>query len=147
MFKKPIQIRIPHCVSITDPNEVFDVVVLTADKKDLVLDKNGDFILQMHESVYDYHYEVNDDYCDYYTDHFCSKCLSRRRSRIFKLFSRLTLSTPRELSNPNRTRITVFFCVPDDYATADELLIELCICYSLKNCLQVCKVFYNNRYV
>ena len=90
----------------------FDVVVLTADMKDLVLNENGDFILQMHESVYDYHYEVNDDYCDYYTDHFCSKCLSRRRSCIFKLFSRLTLSTPRELSNPNRTRITVFFLRP-----------------------------------
>ena len=141
MFKKPVHIRIPHCVSITDPNEAFDVVVLTANKDDLVLNKNGDLVLQMHESVYDYHYEVNDDYCDYYTNHFCSKCLARRKSFVFNLFSRLTSSTPREISNPIRTRITVFFCLPHDYATANKLIIELCICYSLKDCLRVSKVF------
>ena len=138
MFRKPVQIRIPHIASFVDLNDVFDVVILTANKNDLVLNENNNLVLQMHESVYDYQYEVNKDYCDYYTDHFCSKCLARRRSFISKLFSRLTSSTPRELSNPNRTRTTVFFCVPEDYATADELLIELCICYSLKHCLKVC---------
>ena len=137
MFRKPIQVRIPHCFYVTDSDEVFDVVVLTADNKDLVLNDNGDLVLQMHESVYDYQYKVNDNYCDYHTDHFCSKCLARRRSRIFKLFDRLTLSTSTVTPNSSKTRITVFFCVPDDYATADELLIELCICYSLKHCLQV----------
>ena len=140
IFKKPVRIRIPHCVPTTYPNDSFDMVVLTVDKKDIVLDENGDLMLQMHvESTHDYQYEVSDYYYDYYTDHFCSKCLAiRRRFRIFKVFSRLTLSAPRELPNPNTTRITVFFCVPEDYETADELLIELCICYSLKRCLQVC---------
>ena len=145
MFKKPVHIRIPHIASFMGLDEGFDVVVLTANKKDLVLNENGNLVLQMHESVYDYQYEVNDDYCDYYTDHFCSKCLARRRSRIVKLLNRLTLSTPREISNPSCTRITVFFCVPDDYATADELLIELCICYSLKHCLEVCKLLYRSK--
>ena len=137
MFRKPVQIRIPHCISITDSNEIFDVVVLTANKKDIVLNENGDLVLQMHESVYDYQYQVSDDYCDYYTDHFCSKCLARRRSRIFRFLNRLTLSAPREVPNPNRKRITVFFCLPHDYATADKLIIELCICYSLRDCLRV----------
>ena len=137
IFRKPVHIRIPHFASVTNSDEVFDVVVLTADKKDCLLDDNSDLVLQMHESVYDYQYEVNDDYCDYYTDHFCLKCLARRRPLIFKLFNRLNLSTPKKVSNPSRVRITVFFCAPDDYATADELLIEMCICYSLKHCLQV----------
>ena len=132
MFKKPVRIRIPHCASITDSNDAFGMVVLTADKRDLVLNENGDVVLQMHESVYDYLYEVHDDYCDYYTNHFCSKCLARRLC-----FSKLL----RGISYHNRTKIAVFFCVPDDYATADDFLIELCICYSLYHCLQVSKVF------
>ena len=135
-FRKLVKITIPHFASIENLDQRFDVVVLTADTKDLILNENGDLMLHMHESVYDYQYEVNDDYCDYYTDHFCSKCLARRRSLISRLFNRLTFS-PREVPYPIRTRITVSFCVPDDYATADELLIELCICYSLKHCLQV----------
>ena len=56
MFKKPVQIRIPHCVSITNLDEVSDIVVLTADKKDLVLNENGNLVLKMHESVSDYQY-------------------------------------------------------------------------------------------
>ena len=149
MFKKPVRITIPHFASIGDLDEISDVAVLTANEKDLILNENGDIMLQMHKSVYDYHYEVNDDYCDYYTNHFCSKCLARRRSFIVKLFNRFMLSSPREVSNPNPprevnlTRITVFFCVPEDYETADELLIEICICYSVKHCLQVCEVFIN----
>ena len=147
-FRKLVKITIPHFASIENLDQRFDVVILTADTKDLILNENGDLMLQMHESVYDYQYEVNDDYCDYYTDHFCSKCLARRRSLISRLFNRLTFS-PREVLYPNRTRITVSFCVPDDYATADDLLIELCICYSLKHCLQVilCKVFLKNHSV
>ena len=137
MFKKPVRITIPHFTSIGNLDETSNVTVLTANNKDLTVNENGDVVLQMHKSVYDYHYEVNDDYCDYYTDHFCSKCLARRRSFIFKLFNRSTLSSSREAFNPNQTRITVFFCVPEDYETADELLIEICICYSLKHCLQV----------
>ena len=138
LFKKPVHIKIPlpHCVSITDPNEIFDIVVLTANKDDLVLNENGDLVLQMHESVYDYQYEINDGYCNYYTDHFCSKCLARR-SRIVKLLKEISISS--------RTKITVFFCVPNNYATENELLIELCICYSLYHCLQVCKVLYDNK--
>ena len=132
VFKKPVQIRIPHFASFTDLDEIFSVIVLTADKKDLVLNDSGDLVLQMHESVYDYQYEVHDDYCDYYTNHFCSKCLASR-SLIFKLFSWLTLSYP----NPMRTRLIVFFCLPDDYTTADKLIVELCICYSLCHCLEV----------
>ena len=135
-FSKLVKVTIPHFADIENSDQSFDVVLLTADDNDLVLNEDGDLVLQMHESVYDYQYEVNDDYCDYYTNHFCSKCLARRRSSLFRLFNRLTLSTPREVNYP-KTRITVFFCVPDDYASADEMLIELCICYSFKHCLKV----------
>ena len=137
MFNKLVRITIPHFAAIENLDQSFNVVVLTANENDFVYNEYGDLVLQMHESVYDYQYEVNDDYCDYYTNHFCSKCLARRRSLIFRLFNRLTSSAPREAAYYNRTRITVFFCVPDDYASADDLSIELCICYSLKYCLQV----------
>ena len=136
-FNKLIKVTIPHFAAIENLDQSFDVVILTADSKDIVLNENGDFVLQMHESVYDYQYEVNDSCCVYYTNHFCSKCLARRRYLIFRLFNWLTLSAPREVNYP-KTRITVFFCVPDDYASADEMLIELCICYSFRHCLQVC---------
>ena len=137
-FKKPVRITIPHFASIRDLDEMSDVTVLIANNKELTFNENGDIILQMHKSIYDYQCEVKSEYCDYYTDNFCSKCLARRRSLIFKLFTRFTLSTPREVSNANQTKIAVFFCVPEDYETADELLIEICICYSVKHCLQVC---------
>ena len=131
-FRKLVKVTIPHFASIENLDQRFDVVVLTANEKDLVLNENGDSLLQLHESVYDYQYEVNDDYCDYYTDHFCSKCLATRPF-IFRLFDRLAFS----VTEVTRTRVVVFLCVPDDYANADDLLIELCICYSLKHCLEV----------
>ena len=137
MFKKPIRIRIPHFASVTDSNDAFGVVVLTADKKDLVLNENGDLVLQMHESVCDYQYEVNDDYCDYYTNHFCSKCLARRSTfyyYMYKLYSWLTLC------KPIKTKLAVCFCLPLDYETADKILLELCICYRIDHCLEVSEV-------
>jgi len=108
-FNKPVKITIPHFAFIKDQDEIFDVVFLTANKKDTILTEDGDLLFQMHESVYDYRHEVNSDYCDYYTDHFCSKCLARRRSFICKLFNRLSFSSPSESPCPSRTRVTVFF--------------------------------------
>ena len=141
-FKKPVKVTIPHFASIRGLDEISDVAVLTANNKDLTINESGDVMLQMCKSVYDYQCEVKSEYCDYYTDNFCSKCLARRRSLSFKLFKRFRSSSPREVSNANQTRITVFFCVPEDYETADELLIEICICYSVSHCLKVCKIFY-----
>ena len=137
VFKKPVKVRIPHFASVTELDEVFGVVVLTADKNDLVLNEDGDLVLQMHESVYDYQYEVGEEYCDYYTDHFCSKCLARRSTfyyYIFKLYNWLTLC------KPIKTRVVMFYCLPHDYETADKILLELCICYSLHHCLEVSEV-------
>ena len=137
VFNKLVRVTMPHFAAIENLDQSFNVVVLTANKNDIVYNEYGDFVLQMHKSVYDYQYEVNDGYCVYYTNHFCSKCLARRRSLIFRLFKGLTPAAPRGAAFYNRTKITVFFCVPDDYASANDLLIELCFCYSLKYCLQV----------
>jgi len=86
-FKKPIKITIPHFAFIENLDDIFDIVVLTANKKDIILTEDGDLLFQMHRSLYDYHYEVNSDYCDYYTDHFCSKCLARNRLFINNFFN------------------------------------------------------------
>ena len=133
VFKQPVKITMPHFASLEQLN---DLVVLTANTSNHVHSESGDLVLQMYRSEYEHH-EVKSDYCECYTDHFCSKCLARSRSLIFKLLNTVTPSLPNEESHCSRTKITVFFCVPDDYATTDELLIELCICYSLKHCLQV----------
>ena len=133
-FRKLVKITIPHFASIKD----FDhrVVILTANEKDVTINENGDSLLQLHESVYDYQYEVNVDYCDYYTNHFCSICYAER-SFIYNLFDRLILSPLKGLYNPSR-RVMVFFCYPDDYKTADKFITELCICYDVQHCVQVC---------
>ena len=135
VFKQPVKITIPHFASL---EQLDDLVVLTTTTSNHVHSKSGDFVLQMYHQQSEYeHHEVKSDYCDCYTDRFCSKCLARSRSRNFKSLNRVTPSLPSEVSHHSRTRIAVFFCVPDDYATTDELSIELCICYSLKYCLRV----------
>ena len=130
-FSKLVRITIPHFAAIESLDQSFELVILTAESNDLVLNEDGDFVLQMHESVYDYQYKINDDHCDYYTNHFCSKCLARRS----RLYSWLTLFSP---TCSRKTNLTVFYCVPDNYASANDLLIELCICYSTKYCIEVC---------
>ena len=136
IFKKPVRITIPHFASIKDLDESFNVAVLTANKEDYTLNENGDLVLQMHKSVYEYQYEVKSEYCDYYTNRFCSKCLAER-SFIYNFFNWLILSPLKNVSCPCR-EIMVFLYASEDYETANKFLIELCICYRLKHCLEVC---------
>ena len=135
-FKKQVKIRIPHFASIENSDCKFDnIVVLTANMKDQVPDENGNFLLQMHKEQddrgdfllqmqKDVYYDVQDYFCDYYTYQFCSKCVARR-------------------SIQNKSRVTTFFYRSVDFATKRITTIDLCICYSMKHCLQVCvcKVF------
>ena len=132
-FKRPVKITVPHfaCIKGLDHR----MVILTANEKDIVHKEDGNYELQMHESVYDYQYDVHDDYCVYFTNYFCSKCYVERSS-IYNLFNALILSPLASLFNFGR-RLMIFFCYPEDYETANELKIELCICYSLKCCLEV----------
>ena len=150
-FKKQVKIRIPHFAFIEDPDNIFNIVILTANMKDQVCDENA-LVLQMHKSVYDYHYEVNDYYCDYYTDHFCSKCVARRRSIVRKLFSLFSCAREscetRESSEPaelSKARVMLHFYVSDNFATEFETTIDLCICYSIKECLKVCADYVHIR--
>ena len=132
-FKRPVKITVPHFAYIEGLDH--HIVILTANEKDIVHKEDGNYVLQMHESVYDYQYEVNDDCCVYYTNYFCSKCYVER-SFICNLFNALILSPLESLFNLKR-RVMILFCYPKDYETVDELKIELCICYSLKCCLEV----------
>ena len=133
-FKKSVKIIVPHFAYIEGLVD-YRMVILTANEKDIVHKEDGNYLVQMHESVYDYQYVVNDDCCVYYTDHFCSKCYMER-SFIYNLYNTLVLSPLKSLL-PFKRRLMVFFCYPKDHKTADELNIEFCICYSLKYCLQV----------
>ena len=133
-FTKPVKVTVPHFARNKDLDH--RMVILTANEKDIV-HRDDEYVLQMHESEFDYHYEISahGDYCVCYTNQFCSKCLAEKPyyynliCPIISLFEYLYKSS---------RRIMVFCCYPNDYKTADELKIELCICYRLEYCMQVC---------
>ena len=127
-FKKQVKIRIPHFASIGNSDDNSDIAVLTANTKDQVPGENGAFILQMHKS--ECNFEVNAYYCDYFTYHFCSNCLAKSRS----IYGAIVRNLVSFFSCTRESRTMIYFYVSDNFAPTT---IELCICYSVKECLEV----------
>jgi len=131
-FKKPVKITIPHFAYFEGLDHC--IGILTADEKDIVHKEDGNYIVQMHKSVYDYQYEVNSNCCIYHTNHFCSKCLVEWSYFYRLLYPILSLS---EYFFKSSRKIMVFSCYPDDCETTNECIIEFYICYKLEYCMQV----------
>ena len=132
-FNKLVKISIPHCAITNGPQDINGLVVLTTMTQgctEFTVNTNRRRTSQEIEHPNYYCYEVNNQCCDYYTDHQCgSICLARRS------FQPTTLS------------VMVFCWKPRNYQSADKVSIELCFCYNLKHSIKVSLRMLANSYI
>ena len=120
LFRKKLKIEIEHDVVVSQDMDTSMLRVLTTGKEVSYFGKDGQKWLEMHEDTCEYQYEVNGSTCTLFADHFCSKCLA----------SIDTVKIPK--------RVMIYHYLPEDYKSETECVSDICICYDLTFCKQVC---------
>ena len=113
LFRKNLKVEIEHDVVVSEDTDTSMLRVLTTSK-------DGQNWLEMQEDTCEYQYEVNESTCTLFTDHFCSKCLA----------SIDTVKIPK--------RVMIYHYLPKGYKSETECVCDICICYDLTFCKQVC---------
>ena len=115
IFKKEIQVQIEHYAVLSHPKDILQMSILTACCKD----KDGQGMYEMHEATYQPQCKIKESVCIYNTDHFCSNCLAKKNEEI-----------------PDA--IVIYHMLPKSFESADVFTSEICFCYNLEHCKQVC---------
>ena len=118
VFKKKLQIEIEHHADVASFKDTSQLCVLKSSCSEC--------------SAHDHHfkthimtkwninnYNISDTVCTLFSDHFCSYCLASKTDEI-----------------PDR--IIAYHYLPHDYRSADSFKAELCFCYDLTICKNVC---------
>ena len=128
IFRKEVQVQIEHHAVLSHPEDILQMYMLTACCKD----KDGQSMYEMHEAAYKPQCKIREQVCTYSTDHFCSNCLAKKNDEI-----------------PDA--IVIYHMLPKSYKSAGDFTSEICFCYNLECCKQVCtyvisyKVLYGNH--
>jgi len=119
-FKKQLEVEIEHDTVVSEETDISELCVLTACKEDMCDGKNNQISYKMHEDTCVYQYELNKSTCNLFTSHFCSKCLATRGKA------------------KEAKRIIMYHYLPEDYKSENEFVAEVCFCYDLTFCKEVC---------
>lgn len=117
-FRKPVQIQIEHHAALSQHEDILQMSLLTACCNDRIVGSNGEDFYKMHEASYHPQCKIDESFCIYSTDHFCSNCLAKKNEKI-----------------PDR--IAVYHMLPNSYESADTFSSEICFCYNLELCKKV----------
>ena len=120
-FKKKLKIEMEHDIVVSEGTDVSELCVLTACEENKCDGENNQILYRMHEDTCEYHYELNKSTCTIFTSHFCSKCLAAKEAEAKKA-----------------RRIIMYHYLPEDYKSEDEFVAEVCLCYDLRFCKEVC---------
>ena len=117
-FKKKLMVETEHDIVVTEETNISELCVLTACEEDKCGKENQ--ILKMHKDTCEY--KLKKSTCTIFTSHFCSICLAAKKGgKAYKA-----------------KRIIMYQYLPADYKSADEFVAEVCFCYDLQNCREVC---------
>ena len=119
-FKKQLKLEIEHDTIVSEETDISELCVLTACKEDMCDGENNQISYKMHEDTCVYQYELNKSTCQLLPSHFCSKCLATRGKA------------------KEAKRIIMYHYLPEDYKSEYEFVAEVCFCYDLTFCKEVC---------
>ena len=120
-FKKKLKIEMEHDIVVSEETNISELCVLTACEEDKCDGENNQILYKMHEDTCEYHYELNKSTCTIFTSHLCSKCLAAKEKEAKKA-----------------RRIVMYHYLPEDYKSEHEFVAEVCLCYDLQFCKEVC---------
>ena len=120
-FKKKLMVEIEHDIVVSEETDLSELLVLTACEEDKYDGENNQVLYNMRKDTCEYHYELNKSTCAFFTSHFCSKCLAATGKAKAK-------------------RIIMYHYLPEDYKSEYEFVAEVCFCYDLQFCKEVCYV-------
>ena len=123
-FKKKIIVEMEHDIVVSEETNISELCVLTACKEDKCDGENNQILYKMHKDTCEYHYELNKSTCTIFTSHFCSKCLAAKGKA------------------KKARRIMMYHYLPEDYKSQYEFVAEVCFCYDLTFCTEVCSYSY-----
>ena len=122
-FKKRLIVEIEHDIVVLEETNLSELCVLTACEEDKCDDgENNQILYNMHKDTCEYHYEPNKSTCTFFTSRFCSKCLAAKEN------------------TKKAKRIIMYHYLPEDYKSDYEFIAEVCFCYDLQFCKEVCYV-------
>ena len=126
IFKKNLVVEMEHDIVVTEETNVSELCVLTAHEEDKCGEENNQ-MLKMHEYTCEYELKLEKSTCTIFPSHFCSGCLAAKKGG--KAY--------------NTKRIIMYHYLPEDYKSADEFVAEVCLCYDLQFCKEVCNFVIN----
>ena len=119
-FKKNIMVEMEHDIVVSEETNVSELCVMTAREEDKVDGENNQMLYIMHKDTCKYQYELNKSTCTFFAYRFCSKCLAGRKKA------------------KKAKRIIMYHYLPEDYKSKHEFVAEVCFCYDLQFCKEVC---------
>ena len=128
-FKKKLIIEMEHDIVVSEETNISELCVLTACEEDKCDGENNQILYKMHEDTCEYHYEMNKSTCTIFTSRFCSKCLAARGKA------------------KKAKRIIMYHFLPEDYKSDFEFIAEVCFCFDLQFCKEVCHYITNYMYI
>ena len=118
-FLKPIEVKLPHCMDITDKRDIkrFDVKFVKAQHNQLCI----------HETDGKTNFEPHKDFGILNTEHFCFYCITANRKQIdpAKIKYRFTKIIPRDTCTATK-RWRACFCVTYFLPTCYRVSIQSC---------------------
>ena len=124
-FKKKLKIEMEHDIVVSEETNISELYVLTACEEDKFNGENNQILYNMYEDACEYHYELNKSTCTYFASRFCSKCLAARGKA------------------KKAKRLIMYHYLPEDYKSEYEFVAEICFCYDLQFCKEVCHYEYD----
>ena len=123
-FRKTLKVEMEHDIDVSEETNVSELCVMTACEEDKVVGEYNQILFKMHEDTCEYRYELNKSTCTFFASRFCSKCLAARGKA------------------KKAKRIIMYHYLPEDYKSEYEFVAEVCFCYDLQFCKEVCCYVY-----
>jgi len=140
-IKKPLKVEIEHDV-VSDKINTSELCVLTASEKDICGEKAGQKIFQMKEDTVKYQFQISDETCNVFSDHFCWSCLATKANKPKRIMMYHYL--PKNYQEKKVFQAEVSFC-PD--FTFYKQVIKLIFLAKLRmyiSCLNFVKMYLCN---
>lgn len=120
-FQKHVQMYFQHFCALDTEDDIKDLCLLTANENDKIVEDDK-CLYVMHEDNIEYYFEAGCDECYILTKSWCTKCVAKRK--------RIKSSDCRCLGFGYLSR-------PTSIGKNVRVSFEICICYSLSDCVQV----------
>jgi len=125
-FQKNVQMYLQHFEAAYNEEDTKDLCLMSANEHDITTE-DGEDIYLMHEDKSEHYFEAGYDECYILSKSWCTKCIAKKR-------------------RPPKGRCLAYGYLsrPTYNGSSIQICLEICICYSLAECMKVSLIFMHN---